>query len=80
MTDSTAPDDKAKDAPKTDDAGQAEVQAKMDVETDQGFRGTEVDPTPNENYTFDGQAAGLPTPETDSDHAAKVAAELRNRA
>jgi hypothetical protein len=47
------------------DSGQAEVQAKVDKETEQGFRGTEVDPTPNENYTVAGVVAGKPTPETD---------------
>ena len=34
------------------DAGQAEVQAKVDKETDQGFRGTKVDPLPNEAYSI----------------------------
>jgi hypothetical protein len=49
--------------------GNAEVQAKVDKETAQGFRGTEVDPTPNENYTVAGVVAGKPTPETDPDSA-----------
>lgn len=49
------------------DAGQAEVQEKMDVITEQGFRGVEVDPTPNENYTVAGVTSGAPTPETDAD-------------
>jgi hypothetical protein len=49
---------KAEDTPETDEAvtqadasapGNDEVQAKADVETDQGFRGVEVDPTPNES-------------------------------
>ena len=44
--------------------GNAEVQAKVDKETAQGFRGTEVDPTPNENYTVSGVTSGAPTPET----------------
>lgn len=68
------------DKPPAGDVGQDQVQAKVDKETEQGFHGTKVDPTPNEHYTFAGQAAGLPTPETDQEHAAKVAAELRNRA
>lgn len=54
------------------DAGQAEVQKMMDKETEQGFVGTEVDQTPNENYTFAGQAKGLPTPETDPATKAKA--------
>jgi hypothetical protein len=41
-------------------------------EHEQGFRGTEVDPTPNENYTVQGVTSGAPTPETDVDHAAEV--------
>jgi hypothetical protein len=62
-------------ASKKDDA-EAQVQAAVDAETDQGFRGTEVDPTPNENYTLPGQNAGKPTPETDEKaaEAARVAA------
>ena len=59
------------------DAGQAEVQAKMDEETEQGFSGTKADPTPNENYTVAGVTAGAPTPET---HAGqKAAAEAHQR-
>lgn len=50
---------------KSDDAGQAEVQAQADVEVDQGFAGTRVDPTPLENYTVAGVTSGKPTPETD---------------
>jgi hypothetical protein len=41
------------------------VQAKVDEENAQGFRGTRVDPTPLENYTLDGVTSGKPTPETD---------------
>jgi hypothetical protein len=41
-----------------------EVKEKVDQETEQGFRGTEVDDTPNENYTVSGVLAGKPTPET----------------
>lgn len=52
----------------TDD-GDDEVQAAVDQEQDQGFRGLEVDPTPNENYTVDGVTSGAPTPETDDDAA-----------
>lgn len=41
----------------------------IDRETAQGFRGVEVDPTPNENYTLAGVTSGAPTPETDDDAA-----------
>jgi len=57
---------------KATDAAAKQVQKAVDVETDQGFRGTEVDPTPNENYTAAGAAAGKPTPETDAKAAAKA--------
>lgn len=61
-------------AAKKDDTEKAaeQVQAAVDVETDQGFRGTKVDPTPNENYTVVGVTAGKPTPETDEKAAAKA--------
>jgi hypothetical protein len=62
----------AKPAP-TDDVGQAEVQAKVDEANEQGFVGTEVDPTPDENYSLKGVTSGAPTPETDA--AAKAEAE-----
>ncbi len=38
-----------KDKAPAETAAAAEVQAKVDKETEQGFRGIEVDPTPNEN-------------------------------
>jgi hypothetical protein len=41
-------------------------------EIEQGFRGTEVDPTPNENYTVAGVTSGAPTPETDVDSAVEA--------
>jgi len=40
-----------------------QVQGALDEEQGQGFRGTEVDMTPNENYTVAGVNAGLPVPE-----------------
>lgn len=46
------------------DAGQAELQAQVDKEQEQGFVGVEVDQTPNENYTLQGVTSGAPTPET----------------
>jgi len=63
--------DKPADQPATE-PGVAEVQKRVDEELEQGFRGIEVDPTPNENYTVQGVVAGKPTPETDRDHAEKV--------
>lgn len=54
------------------DGGSAEVQKKSDKETDQGFAGVEVDPTPNENYTVKGVTSGAPTPETDAAAAKKA--------
>lgn len=48
------------------------------TEEEQGFRGTEVDPTPNENYTVAGVTSGAPTPETDD--AARDEAEAAAKA
>jgi hypothetical protein len=42
----------------------AQVAEQVDRETEQGFRGVEVDATPNENYTLAGVVSGAPTPET----------------
>lgn len=52
------------DAPRGDDAGQAEVQQRVDRENAQGFVGVETDPTPNEHYAVQGVTSGKPTPET----------------
>lgn len=52
--------------------GGKEVQEKMDVETEQGYRGTVPDPTPNENYTVAGVTSGAPTPENNPEAAAAV--------
>lgn len=60
------------------DLGAAEVQKKSDKETDKGFAGVEVDPTPNKNYTVAGVTSGAPTPETDG-KAAKVARDAAGR-
>lgn len=46
------------------EAGAAEVQAKVDEANDKGFYGEPVDPTPRENYTLSGVTSGKPTPET----------------
>ncbi len=47
------------------DAPERQAQSVVDQETRQGFRGVEVDPTPNEAYTVQGVISGQPTPETD---------------
>lgn len=61
-----------------DDTSTAEVQEKVDAANAQGFIGIEVDPTPNENYTVAGVTAGLPTPETDAEHAKKVQEHVKD--
>lgn len=60
------------------DAGRAEVQENVDNETEQGYRGTVADTTPNENYTVDGVTSDKPTPETDPKQAEKVRAAQRD--
>lgn len=64
-------------ATKKEDAP-AQVQKTVDAELEQGFRGIEVDPTPNEHYTVAGVLDGKPTPESDPDHARDVRAKLDN--
>ncbi len=49
------------DAAVADDV--AEVQATVDQEEEQGFRGTDTDPTPNSAYTVAGVTSGAHTPE-----------------
>lgn len=56
----------------TKSAGQDQVQEKVDKETEQGFRGEKVDPTPDSHYSVAGVTAGKPTPETDEKAAAKA--------
>jgi hypothetical protein len=62
------------------DAGQKEVQEAFDEANEKGYFGVTSDPTPDENYTFLGAAAGKPTPETDPDLADEVAAHQRKLA
>lgn len=52
------------------DAGQAQVQEKMDEDTDKGYHGEVPDKTPNSAYTVAGVTSGAPTPETDPQAAA----------
>lgn len=63
---------KAKDATIAADTSTAEAQQKADEDTARGFRGIEVDSTPNENYTIAGVTSGAPTPETDEAQAEQV--------
>ena len=51
----------SKDQPKDEKA----LEEKVDAELAQGFRGVEIDQTPNENYTVAGVTSGKKTPETD---------------
>jgi hypothetical protein len=60
---------KAKDDAVEADKSTADVQKQVDEDQARGFRGVEVDPTPNENYTIAGVTSGAPTPETDDDAA-----------
>lgn len=62
------------DAANADSAAGDQVQAAVDAETERGFRGVEVDQTPNEAYTVAGVTSGQPTPETDPE-AAELARE-----
>ena len=49
--------------------------APADEQTEQGFFGERVDPTPNDNYTVAGVTSGKATPETDEKAAAKASEE-----
>jgi hypothetical protein len=62
---------------RTDDAGEAELQAIHDKETEQGYRGVVADPTPNDHYTLAGVVAEKPTPETDEKQADAAVAKAR---
>jgi hypothetical protein len=62
----------AQDQPPTGDLGASQVDAAVAEEEERGLRGTEVDPTPNENYTVAGVTAKKPTPETDADTKAEA--------
>ncbi len=61
-------------ADKKTTGGKDQVQAAVDEETEQGFRGDKVDPTPDSAYSVAGVTKGAPTPETD-DKAAAAADE-----
>lgn len=68
MSDQEATKAEAKNEPRT--ATTIEEATKL------GFFGTEVDPTPDENYSLKGVTRGKPTPETDAAHAEEVRRKL----
>lgn len=49
-----------------------QAQSVVDQETKQGFRGTEVDLTPNENYTVKGVTSGADVPEAAANKAEAI--------
>lgn len=63
-------------AEKASGKGTADMQKAMDAEQEQGFRGTKIDPTPNEAYTVKGVTSGQATPETDHEKKAAIQADL----
>ena len=63
------PEDKKADS-KPAAGAEKQVQQAVDQETEQGFRGTETDKTPNENYTVEGVTSGAPVPEAAEDPVA----------
>lgn len=60
-----------------DAAASAGPQEVVDRQAGQGFRGVEVDSTPNEAYTLAGVTSGLPTPETDEGQAERVRLDIK---
>jgi hypothetical protein len=62
------------DAEKADADVSGQVAEAIKRDTAQGFRGIEVDPTPNDHYTVQGRVDDKPVPET-HDEAAKAARE-----
>ena len=71
MSKETKSDTRSETSQKSAKASQT-ADSQMHKETAQGFRGVEVDSTPNENYTVAGVTSGAPTPETDVDAAASA--------
>jgi hypothetical protein len=67
----------------TADQSTADMQKRADEDTARGFRGVEVDPTPNEHYSVAGVTSGMPTPETDdgaAEEARKAQADTSRQA
>jgi hypothetical protein len=65
------------------DQSTADMQKRADEDTARGFRGVEVDPTPNEHYSVAGVTSGMPTPETDdgaAEEARKAQADTSRQA
>lgn len=77
MANETSEKSSAPKASRTGDLGAAQVQAKIEREQAQGYRGVVADPTPNSAYSIAGVTGGEPTPETDD--AAADAAHARRR-
>ncbi len=59
-----------KEATRTAERAEEQVQSVVDQETEQGFRCTETDSTPNVNYSVEGVLKGLPVPEAAADPTA----------
>lgn len=57
----------AKSEEKAVESAESEVQDAVDEETEKGYRGVEVDKTPNHAYTVEGVLAGEPVPEAEAD-------------
>lgn len=55
---------------KSAEKAEKQVDKAVEAETDKGFRGVEVDTTPNENYTVAGQLSGKDVPEAAADPVA----------
>lgn len=72
----TSRDEQKKTTTQPEAKGAAEVRHVMEVEQEQGFRGVEVDQTPNSAYTVQGVTSGEPTPETDPELSKKRRQEL----
>lgn len=71
------------DAVQADQQVSAGPQEIIDRETEQGFRGVEVDPTDNKAYTLEGVTSGMATPETDeaaAEAARKAQADVQRQA
>ncbi len=59
-----------RDADKSTGGAAEQVQQAVDQDTERGYRGVEVDLTPNENYTVRGVTSGAVVPENAEDPAA----------
>jgi len=81
MAESKSTSRQSKTTQETPDDGVAQaIQQATDEAEEQGYFGTAVDPTPNENYTLKGVTSGAPTPETDPEYAREVRQQLDDAA